>query len=289
VIRSRRRTTVVSGMIAAGVLSGGVGMVATAPAAADPAGSGSAHATDGSTTGERGDGNIRRQRRPAETAPATSPDRGSAGRVPIPAGSAEVPHVRWPCPWPWPWPIIRPVVPPEPGSGRGNSGFIAIPPAAAAPQVPVPMPIPTVSVGVEPELPDGDLVPAESPVAAPLGVAVPPRPPAPAPFVPGLRAAAPPSARSAPVPATPFSATVLPARVAPDPLPRPGPVSEPPESVRLGYPAELRDADFAKVAALALPGLAAIIGMTAFGGVVGYRQAKAGYLVRAAGAGRFLQ
>ena len=80
---------------------------------------------------------------------------------------------------------------------------------------------------------------------------------------------------------------MLPARVAPDPLPRP--VSEPPESVRLGYPAELRDADFAKIAALALPGLAAIVGMTAFGGVIGYRQAKAGYLLRAAGAGRFLQ
>ena len=59
--------------------------------------------------------------------------------------------------------------------------------------------------------------------------------------------------------------------------------------MRLGYPAELRDADFAKIAALALPGLAAIVGMTAFGGVIGYRQAKAGDLLRAAGAGRFLQ
>jgi hypothetical protein len=59
--------------------------------------------------------------------------------------------------------------------------------------------------------------------------------------------------------------------------------------VRLGYPAELRDADLAKVVSTALPGLAAMAGMTAFGGLVGYRQARAGYLTRAAGAGRFLQ
>jgi hypothetical protein len=40
---------------------------------------------------------------------------------------------------------------------------------------------------------------------------------------------------------------------------------------------------------MALPGLAAIAGMTAMGGLVGYRQARAGYLLRAAGAGRFLR
>jgi hypothetical protein len=35
--------------------------------------------------------------------------------------------------------------------------------------------------------------------------------------------------------------------------------------------------------------LAAIAGMTALGGVIGYRQARAGYVLQAAGAGRFLQ
>jgi hypothetical protein len=66
-------------------------------------------------------------------------------------------------------------------------------------------------------------------------------------------------------------------------------VPDPAESLRLGYPEELRNADFGKVASVALPGLAAIAGMTALGGMFGYRQAKAGYLLRTAGAGRFLQ
>jgi hypothetical protein len=57
----------------------------------------------------------------------------------------------------------------------------------------------------------------------------------------------------------------------------------------LGYSDDLRGADLAKVVSMALPGLAAMAGMTAIGGVVGYRQARAGYLLRAAGVGRFLQ
>ena len=81
-------------------------------------------------------------------------------------------------------------------------------------------------------------------------------------------------------------------------LPRPIPVVPiaPPEApaestglLRLGYPDEFRNADLGHVAALALPGLAAIAGMTALGGILCYRQAKAGYVLRAAGAGRFLQ
>jgi hypothetical protein len=59
--------------------------------------------------------------------------------------------------------------------------------------------------------------------------------------------------------------------------------------VRLGYPEDLRYANFAELAAVALPGLAALVGLTALGGLLGYRQAKAGYLLRTAGAGRFLQ
>jgi hypothetical protein len=44
-----------------------------------------------------------------------------------------------------------------------------------------------------------------------------------------------------------------------------------------------------ELASVALPGLAAILGLTALGGLLGYRQAKAGYLLPAAGAGRFLR
>ena len=40
---------------------------------------------------------------------------------------------------------------------------------------------------------------------------------------------------------------------------------------------------------VALPGLAGIVGITALGGFLGYRQAKVGYILRAAGSARFLQ
>ena len=44
----------------------------------------------------------------------------------------------------------------------------------------------------------------------------------------------------------------------------------------------------AELAGVALPGLAGIFGLTALGGLVGYRQAKAGHAVRTAGTARFL-
>ena len=79
-----------------------------------------------------------------------------------------------------------------------------------------------------------------------------------------------------------------PAAPAPPPR-RPLAGGEPPAPVRLGYPDDLRDADLATIVSMALPGLAAIAGMTALGGLVGYRQARSGYVLRAAAAGRFLQ
>jgi hypothetical protein len=82
---------------------------------------------------------------------------------------------------------------------------------------------------------------------------------------------------------------VLPVRPG-GPSPPRGPVVEaqPPVAERLGYPDALRDADVATLFSMALPGLVAMAGMTALGGALGYRQARAGYLLRAAGAGRFL-
>jgi hypothetical protein len=58
---------------------------------------------------------------------------------------------------------------------------------------------------------------------------------------------------------------------------------------RTGYPEYLRDADVADVAVVALPGVAGILGITALGGFLGYRQAKVGFILRAAGSARFLQ
>lgn len=60
-------------------------------------------------------------------------------------------------------------------------------------------------------------------------------------------------------------------------------------SFRVGYPEYLREAKIGEVAALALPGVADIVALTALGGLLGYRQAKAGHFVRAAGTARFLQ
>jgi hypothetical protein len=57
----------------------------------------------------------------------------------------------------------------------------------------------------------------------------------------------------------------------------------------VGYPEYLREAKTGEVAALAVPGVVGLLVLTALGGVVGYRQARAGHLVHAAGTARFLQ
>ena len=60
-------------------------------------------------------------------------------------------------------------------------------------------------------------------------------------------------------------------------------------SYRAGYNQYLRTAEVSEVAVIAVPGLAGILLLTAGGGFIGYRQAKAGHVVRAEGIGRFLQ
>jgi hypothetical protein len=57
---------------------------------------------------------------------------------------------------------------------------------------------------------------------------------------------------------------------------------------REGYPRYLRSARVNQMAAVALPGLAGLIAITASGGVIGYRQANSGRYLRTAAA-RFLQ
>lgn len=124
-----------------------------------------------------------------------------------------------------------------------------------------------------------------SPQPAPAVVAPPP-------------AAAPPMLP--PVVFTPSAPEAAQPAVAPPPLRPAAPPAAPRDSAaervsteaaayRAGYPEYLRGAAMAEVAGLALPGLAGLMALTAAGGVVGYRQAKAGHLVRAAGTARFLQ
>ncbi len=63
----------------------------------------------------------------------------------------------------------------------------------------------------------------------------------------------------------------------------------PNSSYRIGYTEYLRTAGLPQVAALAVPGLVGIMVLTGAGGLVGYRQAKAGHAVRVGGTARFMR
>lgn len=89
----------------------------------------------------------------------------------------------------------------------------------------------------------------ESPATPPLGGPLPPMPPPP-----------PPSPGTLVVPA-------LPAPQSPAPQPRP---------------------TVTDLAEAALPGTVGLLGLSGLGGLIGYRQAKAGFALRAAGTARFL-
>ena len=68
-----------------------------------------------------------------------------------------------------------------------------------------------------------------------------------------------------------------------------GNVARPASSYRIGYTEYLRSAGLPQVAALAVPGLAGILVLTGAGGLVGYRQAKAGHTVRVGSTARFMR
>ena len=58
---------------------------------------------------------------------------------------------------------------------------------------------------------------------------------------------------------------------------------------RAGYSDYLRNAGMAQITAIAVPGAAAILIFTVGGGFIGYRQARAGHVIRAEGMSRFLR
>jgi hypothetical protein len=62
-----------------------------------------------------------------------------------------------------------------------------------------------------------------------------------------------------------------------------------PVAFRAGYSDYLRNAGMAQVTAVAVPGAAAILLFTLGGGFIGYRQARAGHVIRAKGISRFLR
>ncbi len=278
--------SVIYWMITAGVLSGGA-VVAAAPAVADPVGSGPVSGTDtaklSGTDTAKLSGTDTAKLSGTDTAKLSGTgtvkrddDRG-AGRRPVrhkERSRAEKPDTGQDDGWPCCSRICRS------GSVKRESGDSGIGLLLAGLTTPQRPPVAAVQPAFEPVL---EVLPA---VIAPARSASPA----------SVLEARPAAGATAPVPAAP-QRTMRPATPVP-PLSRPIPVAPvaPPEAPaestglpRLGYPDEFRGADLGHVAALALPGLAAIAGMTALGGMLGYRQAKASYVLRAAGAGRFLQ
>lgn len=65
-------------------------------------------------------------------------------------------------------------------------------------------------------------------------------------------------------------------------------IAVPASSYRIGYTDYLRSAGLSQVAALAVPGVAGMLVLTGAGGLVGYRQAKAGHAVHTSGTARFV-
>lgn len=274
--RSGRRTAVVAWAIAVGVMFGGAAATA-APVSADDRteAAGDADGDSRYRGPARGDANDTPAR------PVRGPGPGTSAPVP-PGPSPPGPVPPDPCPWWFPPPSAPPArnsqaglpvgvpsiasVTPVPvfgdgrivGGARPDSEFgLSLPPVPAPESPPAQGPgAPSALVAPSPVVPPAVPVVAAAPVGPPA-LSVPDMP------APGL---------VGPVPAAPASLPAVPQRPEPPPL----------------LP-ELRPDDLGRIAASAVPGLAALVGMTLLGGVIGYRQARAGYLLRAAGAGRFLQ
>lgn len=259
--RSQRRAAVVKRTIAAGLLCFGVGSAVAAPALADT----------GDDAGTAVASNTGRVARGGPVVPAGRPENVSSGtrrggRVGPPATVVEWhPEPDW-CHFIWPdwW-----VVPPSYYYYRRNIFILPQAPTMASPPTLV---AGVVSTGVHASTDLSEAAPGGAEAAAPPAAAGPPDAPAaaPAPAVFGPSAPAGPLAAPAPPPRAPEG------------------VAPPPDRTPARLP-DLPSANLGDIAAVALPGLAGIAALTVLGGFLGYRQAKAGYVLRAAGTARFLQ
>lgn len=261
---SRRTAPAMCWCIAAGmVLTALSGAGGGASAAADPGGRADSGAEPGSP---------RRPARATDRAPV-KPDTHQAGRRPAtPEGGDASPDDRPPdCHRRPYWPPLWPT--PDTDSGRGNAFFLAAAtmPAFTPPAVTMPWTTPA-AAGIGPagaaSAPESEqltltLLAAGPAATAPLGGPLLPTPP---PVPPAPARPAPPVSQPPP-PAPPAA-----------PPPQQGPPSP-------GLP---QASALAQAAGQALPGLVGLMILTGAGGLVGYRQAKAGFALRAAGTARFL-
>ncbi|HZQ30295.1 MAG TPA: hypothetical protein VFB19_00990 [Mycobacterium sp.] len=92
-----------------------------------------------------------------------------------------------------------------------------------------------------------------------------------------------------PAPLTPAVSDQGPQQNPPPPPPNSVKQLSEPVAYRAGYSDYLRNAGMAQITSLALPGIAGILLVTAGGGFIGYRQARAGHVIRAEGIARFLR
>ena len=300
---TRRRVLAMSWSVVIAVLHAGVGIASAAPAGAEPDAPEYERAAD--TTSARGNPAVRADDRRRQAAARAfwqrPPSQRRIGMAPTPAdttppnrGPAAVPEQpkhwehwekwetwehwehweHWDCHWPiWP-PIPPPDFPPLDGLGVGGGGN-GLPLVAAFALGPPRVPAPPTALGSAASrilngLTDAEPPPAAAPASGqpPLGGPFPPPPP------PGNTAASGPPAAS-PAPAAVPAA--VPKSVAPQVNPQ-----------RAGYPDYLKAATWPEITALALTGAAGLAALGGAGGFVGYRQAKAGFALRAAGTARFL-
>jgi hypothetical protein len=323
------RVAAIGGVIAWGLLAGGVGGIGLGRASADVVPGGDAR--DGGSTGLAGahPGTEQPTRRSGPDSTADDPDgpAGPAKRDPDPKDpdSAHGHHTgTWPKGGDWPehgdWPGGRPPREPgdpdwpchgggdpDPGGGYGSpgagggggggsgGGVVSRP---AWPTSPYPSQPPTVAEPAEPELTELTDEPAAAlggggAFDAP-GVGAAPVPVGLpiflAPPAPNaLIETVPPPSMSSPLPSSPAA---LPGQQPSVGLPIPISTAigaAPPAGFRVGYAPYLRTADTSEIAGLAVPGVAGIVALTAIGGFVGYRQAKSGVAVRTAGTSKFLR
>jgi hypothetical protein len=193
----------------------------------------------------------------------------------------------WPW-WPWPWPPVG--QPPGPGGGGGGGGGVVEVPSGR-PQAPPKMQLPPEmqppasepgEPGVISPVPGVGVAAAELPLA-PLTLPVIVAPPA------GLGGGTGAGPGGPALPGTPRGVTAEPpAGREPLPASAGSNVAVPASSYRVGYGEYLRTARLSQVAALAAPGITGILVLTGAGGLVGYRQARAGHAVRTGGTARFM-
>lgn len=202
----------------------------------------------------------------------------------------ENPEQDWDCPPWWPWPDPDTDEPPTSESGSGGRPEVDLPAGLpfTPPRLVTPEFSPPVGEPIDPDVVDvvpvGGVVesgtpgnPVSMPVLVPPPSGAGPRPGpgtggAGSPLSNGPRqgTAGPPAARQPP-PATAGSNVAVGA-----------------SSYRVGYGEYLRAAGLSQIAVLAVPGLAGILVLTGAGGLLGYRQAKAGQAVRTSGIARYM-